>query len=236
MRAAPGARRGDGRGEGEVVAVWDRAVRLTHWAVVALFALMWWTGKTGRMDLHKLAGYALLALVLFRLIWGVVGSSTARFSSFVRGPVAVARYAAGLVTGRVRTVVIGHNPMGGWSVVALLTGLTLSLATGLFAEDTDGLESGPLASRASYAVTSAAATWHGRLFDALLVLAGLHLAAIVFYAVVKRDDLVSPMLRGVRSAPAGAAPMRPAGAGRLLVSAAVAVAVAAWIAVGLKPL
>ena len=223
----------DGR---ERIAVWDAPVRLVHWGVVGLFAAMWWTGKTGHMDQHKLAGYALLALVTFRLVWGFTGSTTARFASFVRGPVTVARYAAALVTGRVKTFVVGHNPMGGWSVVALLALLALSLGTGLFAEDTDGLESGPLASRASYAVTSGAATWHGRLFDALLVLAALHLCAIVFYALVRRDDLVSPMVRGSRLAPAGTASMRPAGPWRLLVSAGAAVGLAVWTACGFKPL
>lgn len=219
----------------ERVAVWDAPVRFVHWAVVVLFAVMWWTGKTGRMETHKLAGYALLGLIVFRIAWGFAGSSTARFSSFVRGPVAVARYAVRLAMGRVQTFVVGHNPMGGWSVVALLTLLLLSLGTGLFAEDTDGLESGPLASRASYAVTHAAATWHGRLFDALLVLAALHLGAILFYALVKRDDLVSPMVRGSRLAPLGAEPMRAAAWPRLAVAAGVAVAVALWTAFGLKP-
>ena len=223
----------DGR---ERIAVWDAPVRLVHWAVVVLFGLMWWTGKTGHMDQHKLAGYALLALVVFRLLWGFAGSTTARFASFVRGPVTMARYAAGLATGRVKTFVVGHNPMGGWSVVALLTLLALSLGTGLFAEDTDGLESGPLAARASYAVTSGAATWHGRLFDALLVLTALHLGAIVFYAVFKRDDLVSPMVRGSKLGPAGTSSMRPAGLARLLLSAAAAVGLAVWTAYGFKPL
>lgn len=223
-------------GERRRVAVWDAPVRLTHWAVAALFALMWWTGETGRMELHKLAGCALLALVLFRVLWGFVGSDTARFSSFVRGPADVARYARALIGGRVQTFVAGHNPMGGWSVTALLVLLSLAIGTGLFAEDTDGLESGPLAARASYAVTSGAAVWHGRLFDALLVLVGLHLAAIAFYAVVKRDDLVSPMVRGSKLAPVGTGPMRPAGRAMLAACAAVSAAAAAWIASGLKPL
>ena len=223
----------DGR---ERVAVWDLPVRLTHWAVVVVFALMWWTGKTDRLELHRLAGYALLALVLFRLLWGVAGSDTARFAGFVRGPLTVARYAWRLATGRVQTFVAGHNPMGGWSVVALLALLTLCIGTGLFAEDTDGVASGPLASRASYDVTSAAATWHGRLFDGLLVLAALHLGAIAFYAVVKRDDLVSPMVRGSKLAPVGTAPIRPAGPLRLLACAAVALGLAVWTAYGFKPL
>ncbi len=226
--AAPGAR--------TRVAIWDAPVRLVHWAVVIAFGLLWWSGETGRLGLHKTCGFVLLALLAFRLVWGVAGSSTARFASFVKGPATVARYAAALARGRVQSFVAGHNPMGGWSVVAMLALLLADIACGLFVEDTDGLESGPLAARVSYDLGRAAAHWHGLLFNALLVLAGLHLAAIGYYAIVKRDDLVSPMVRGSKLAPVGTEPLRPGGLGRLAASAGAAAAVAIWAAYGFKPL
>ena len=96
------------------IAVWDAPVRIVHWAIVIAFAALWWTGQSGALGWHKVAGFALLGLVVFRLIWGVAGSSTARFTSFVRGPVSVARYAASLFRCGAKEASVGHNPMGGW--------------------------------------------------------------------------------------------------------------------------
>ena len=121
------------------VPVWDWPTRAFHWAIVLIVPAMWATHKLERMDVHILLGQAMLGLVLFRLIWGLIGSSTARFSGFVRGPRAVARYLAG----RGGTV-FGHNPLGGWSVLAMLPLLAVQVGLGLFATDEDGLVSGPL--------------------------------------------------------------------------------------------
>src|ERR1041384_7437303 len=100
---------------GPKVQVWDLPVRLFHWAIVLLVPALWWTAENERLDLHITLGTAMLALVLFRLLWGIFGSSTARFAGFVRGPFGVMRYLSGRERGG-----IGHNPLGGWSVLAML--------------------------------------------------------------------------------------------------------------------
>ena len=217
------------RAEDRYVAIWDWPVRLVHWAIATLFAVQWWAAETGHFDWHVRFGIVFLGLIVFRLLWGVFGSSTARFVHFVRGPLAVGCYAARLLRREPSEVVIGHNALGGWSVIAMLALLLLQVALGLFAVDTDGLNSGPLAAKVSFEQGRWAAHMHGLVFDALLVLVALHVAAIAFYLVVRRDNLVGAMLTGRRMAPAAAAPMSRAAGWRLLACVAAAVA-AMWLA------
>jgi cytochrome b len=216
------------------VGVWDAPVRIVHWLIALAMPALWWTAERDQLEWHRRLGYLVLALVVFRLIWGFAGASTARFAGFVRGPRAVADYARRLIRGE-RVETVGHNPMGGWSVVALIGLLTAEVALGLFSVDVDGLESGPLSALVSFDAGRLAAHWHHWLFNALLALIGLHLTAIAFYGLVKRDNLVRPMLTGSRPAADGAAqPMTAAPAWRALVAAAGAAALAVWIARGLR--
>jgi cytochrome b len=97
------------------VRVWDIPTRVVHWTMVLLFAFSWWSAEEGNLEWHRWSGYALTALVVFRLFWGFFGGSTARFSHFVRGPGAVVGYLRGRWDGPP-----GHNPVGGWSVVLML--------------------------------------------------------------------------------------------------------------------
>lgn len=174
-----------------------------------------------------LAGTVVLGLLLFRLIWGLIGSSTARFSSFVRGPRAIMSYLNG------RAVhVLGHNPLGGWSVIAMLAALAVQVGLGLFASDEDGLDSGPLAYLVSYERSAEIADLHETGFEILLVLIGIHIAAILYYAAVKRDDLVRPMLTGSRNVPTGVEPMQKASPLRFAIAAFLAASIALWIANG----
>ncbi|MES1262768.1 MAG: cytochrome b/b6 domain-containing protein, partial [Peristeroidobacter soli] len=135
--------------------VWDLPTRLTHWLFVIGLGVSWWTAETGRLEWHRWSGYALLALVSFRLYWGFVGSSTARFRNFVRGPRAIAAY---LRDGNGTS--IGHNPLGALSVLALLGLLLAQIVLGLFAVDVDGIESGPLSLYVSFETGRACAEWH----------------------------------------------------------------------------
>lgn len=121
------------RGHGSLrpVRVWDVPTRLFHWALVGLVGYLWWTGENGPMEYHMLTGYAVLALILWRLMYGLIGSTTARFTDFVKGPSAVIGYlktafGKGGNAGAKRYV-LGHNPAGGWMVVLLLL-LVLSQA------------------------------------------------------------------------------------------------------------
>lgn len=213
------------------VRLWDQPIRIVHWSFVLLLPLMWWTEKTDRMDLHKLLGYALLALLLFRLFWGIAGSSTARFRQFVVGQAAVVAYVRTFLGSRYEPAA-GHNPLGGWSTIALLGLLALQVGLGLIAVDEDGIVSGPLADYVSFATSEAARDWHEQVFDILLVFIGLHVAAIAFYTLVKRDNLIGPMLSGRKRFAAAVEPPRFAPAWRAVVGLIASAAIAWWIAEG----
>ena len=176
------------------VPVWDVPVRLVHWLMVLSVAGAWWTADTGRMDWHQYCGYALLALVSFRVYWGFLGSSTARFSQFMRGPREIVNYLKGR-----RAHVPGHNPLGALSVVALLALLLTQVVLGLFTVDVDGIESGPLSTYVSFDAGRLAANWHDKLFDVLLWLIGLHIAAVLYYVLIRKENLIGPMLSGKRA-------------------------------------
>ena len=210
------------------IAIWDLPTRIFHWLIVLLIPAMWWTAEEEMMDLHILLGQTVLGLLLFRVFWGLIGSSTARFGSFVKGPRAILRYLRGERDGRV-----GHNPLGALSVVAMLLILAAQVGLGLFASDEDGLYQGPLSHLVSYETAETLTERHETMFNILLVFIGLHLAAILFYRFVKRDDLVAPMVTGGRAGEAGEAPMAPAPAWRFFAAAGLAAALAWWIGTGL---
>ena len=208
------------------IQVWDAPVRLVHWLVVLLVGVMWWTAETGRMDYHRYSGYVLLGLVTFRVYWGILGSSTARFSQFVRGPRAIAAYLRSQ-----SPVAPGHNPLGALSVIALLTLLLTQITLGLFAVDIDGIESGPLSTYVSFDAGRACAEWHGALFNILLGLISLHVVAVLFYVFYKRENLLAAMVHGKRDFAADhVQPTRFASATRLIIGIIIATAFAYAVA------
>jgi len=179
------------------VRLWDGPTRLVHWALAILVGVSWWTHEIGRMDWHRWSGYAILGLLVFRIFWGFAGGTTARFASFLKGPGAVAAYARTLL--RPGTAALpGHNPIGGWSVAAMLLALVAQVVFGLFAVDVDGIESGPFSQYVSFDLGRSFAEWHEISFNILLALIVLHLLAVVFYLVVRRDNLISAMVTGRR--------------------------------------
>jgi cytochrome b len=175
--------------------VWDAPVRLFHWLIVVLLGFSWWSGEQHEMEWHRWSGYVVLAALIFRFYWGFVGGRTARFAQFLRGPRAALAYARSLGV-RPYAGTPGHNPIGGWSVVLMLATLTVMVVAGLFAVDVDGLESGPLSDYVDFDQGRAAAAVHHLVFNILLALVVLHVAAIVFYYVRLRHDLVTPMIHG----------------------------------------
>ena len=199
------------------VRVWDLPVRLFHWAIVLLVPALWATHQWELMDVHILLGEIMLGLVLWRLLWGVLGGSTARFAGFVKGPGAVLRYLSGRA-GRS----FGHNPVGGWSVVAMLLLLVTQVGLGLFAIDEDALYGGPLSHLVSYETARTLAHRHETVFWILVGLIAVHVLAILYYLVVKRDDLVTPMITGRRAAEESETALVPAPLWRFLVSVTVA--------------
>ena len=204
------------------VRVWDVPTRLIHWLIVLLVAASWWTGDTGRMDWHRYSGYLLLGLISFRIYWGLVGASTARFRQFVRGPQVVLSY----LRGRWETLP-GHNPLGALSTLVLLALLAAQVVLGLFAVDVDGIESGPLSNHVSFATGRACAKLHHQLFDVLLVLIAAHVAAVLFYVVVKKQNLIAAMFTGKREYAQDLQPVVNASKLRLI-SGAIIVAALTW--------
>lgn len=200
------------------VRVWDLPTRLFHWALVALVTTSFVTGKIGgnAMTWHVYSGYAILALVAFRIVWGFVGGRESRFATFVKGPVAVLRHARTLAD-RAASRHAGHNPLGGWSVVLMIAALATQAVTGLFASD-DIFVEGPLAAKVSGATVTLATRIHNWNEWVLIVLVTLHVAAIAFYALFKRENLVHPMVTGRKSldGPAADTPNRTALAAVLL--------------------
>lgn len=178
--------------------VWDLPTRIFHWALLCLIIAMVATGLIGgnAMAWHFRFGYAVLSLLLFRLVWGVVGGRWSRFASFIYAPGTVVRYLKG--QGRPEHSV-GHNPLGAGSVFALLFFLFAQVGTGLFSDD-DIASSGPLSKFVSNAMVSSLTGYHKNVGKyILLALVLLHVAAIVFYLLKKKENLIGPMVHGDKS-------------------------------------
>ena len=208
--------------------VWDLPTRLFHWSLVALIAFSWWSAENDELDMHVWSGMAVLTLLLFRLLWGFFGSSTARFTSFVRGPRMVVDYLRGAWKG------IGHSPLGALSVLALLGASAIEVVTGLFSMDEDGLVSGPLARLITMDFSDEIAELHEEFFNVLLALVLLHVAAIIYYRL-RGKRLVGAMITGRGEVEADVQPMRPGKWWAALICVAVAVAVTRWIIAGAPP-
>jgi cytochrome b len=176
--------------------VWDLPTRLFHWTLVALILLQFLSGDFGLipMSWHYWVGYATLALVVFRVLWGFAGSHTSRFASFLRGPGAVAHYARETAAGR-HVQVIGHNPVGGWSVLLMLLSILAQSITGLFSSD-DLEEAGPLVDRVSEATVEWMTRVHHLNRWLLVLLIVLHVGAVLMHWVIRRDNLVAAMIHG----------------------------------------
>jgi cytochrome b len=184
------------------VKVWDAPVRLFHWALVLLVVFMYVSAqlKGDWMTWHMRSGYAILALVFFRVLWGFAGSSTARFSSFLAGPAVCLRFAKRLLK-REPVAFASHNPLGGWMVVGLLLALLVQAGTGLFANDDIATE-GPLAGLVSKEMSDRLSTIHYWNFNGLLLLAGLHIAAVLYHWGMMKENLIGAMFTGVKRLPA----------------------------------
>ncbi len=217
-----------------IVRVWDVPTRLFHWSLVALVVASVVTGQfdsilgPATLEWHRRSGLAILGLLLFRILWGFAGGTHARFASFLRGPREVVGYAKALVSGRETGESAGHNPLGGWSVLAMLCALALQAGTGLFLVQEDYGFEGPLARHVSRAATERLAAFHEANFYVIATLVALHVAAVVYYTVAKRQDLIGAMLTGRKRLDARRAAEESRGGGPV-VAAAVAFAAAAAI-------
>jgi cytochrome b len=173
--------------------VWDIPTRIFHWTLVILFGFSWWSAEAGLMDWHQRSGLMLCWIVLFRIIWGFVGSNTARFAEFLRNPTDAIVYLKipAIWNG------LGHNPIGGWSTLFLILLVSIQVGTGVYSVDVDGIESGPLSYLVTFDRGRIFAALHHFNFNVLLMLAGIHILAIAFYLVVKGKNLTKTMITGM---------------------------------------
>jgi cytochrome b len=204
--------------KGDQIKVWDLAVRTFHWSLVVFFIVAYLTGEEEN-QLHNQAGYVVLALIVFRIIWGVIGPRYARFQNFVHSPGHTLAYACSLLSGNPRHY-LGHNPLGGWMVVALLVSLLLTTWSGLELEASVGR--GPLAENL-HAIQSVYADedrherekehereedregnefWeelHEALANLTVMLVFIHVAGVLFSSFVHRENLTRSMMTGYKS-------------------------------------
>jgi cytochrome b len=179
--------------------IWDLPIRLFHWLLVLLLGFMWLSGHQRWLEYHMLSGYAILSLLLWRIAWGFIGSDTARFRFFLKSPVEAVRHLLH-ITKREPDTEIGHNAAGGWMVLVLLGLLLAQVFTGLAANDDIAFE-GPLARLVGKEWSNWLTGRHHFLFQLIQIAAGLHILAILTYAVLKRHDLVRPMITGKKRMP-----------------------------------
>ncbi|MES2147885.1 MAG: cytochrome b/b6 domain-containing protein [Pseudomonadota bacterium] len=213
------------------VAVWDLPIRLFHWVLVGLIGFSFYAVKSGHVDWHIYSGFAILSLLIFRLLWGVVGSSTARFANFVRGPSTVLAYLRGSSGWKGA----GHTPLGALSVLALLGALLVQVGLGLFAVDGDGLNEGPLAHFISVDSSDRMRGLHEAWFTIVLAMIVLHLGAILFYRLFRKQKLTSAMITGSDDLDPQAVPIRPGKYWVALICLIAGIALTRWIIAGVPP-
>jgi cytochrome b len=220
------------RGEGDVTVetkVWDLPTRLFHWALALTLVGSLLTVRAHDMRLHALCGYTALTLVLFRILWGLIGSESARFASFLRGPGAVIAHLRALFS-RTPDHETTHNALGGWAVLLMLALVLAQATTGLFAND-DIAFRGPLFPLVGKEMSDRLTTWHYRISDLLLILVIVHVVAVFAYRLAGHQ-LIEAMVTGVKRLPVGTRAPRQAG----LLPAVIALAIAAgtvWAVVNL---
>ncbi|MCF7766063.1 cytochrome b/b6 domain-containing protein [Achromobacter pulmonis] len=173
------------------IRIWDLPTRLFHWALVVCIVGAFVSVKLGGlyMDWHVRFGCAALGLIIFRVLWGLIGPRYARFTQFVRGPLAVARYLKGAAAPA------GHNPLGALSVLALLLAIGFQAVSGLFTTD-DIMTQGPLFGHVSESTASLLTSWHKLNEWVIIGLVALHLLAVAWYALVRRKRLVRAIITG----------------------------------------
>jgi cytochrome b len=180
------------------IRVWDLPTRLFHWTLALLILALVITGNVGgnAMVWHFRCGYAVLSLLLFRLLWGFVGGHWSRWQQLSCTPAALRQYFSARSSPQ---RFLGHNPMGSLSVIALMSLLLLQVATGLFSDD-EIANAGPLTVWVSENVVSITTHWHKGLGKGLvLLLVATHVGAILWYFIKKKDNLSRAMLWGDKS-------------------------------------
>jgi cytochrome b len=190
------------------VRAWDLPTRLFHWALVFCIASAWVSFQFANaladptLRWHRWNGYAILVLVVFRVLWGFVGGSTSRFSAFLTWPWNALRYLASALSGRDKKGYLGHNPAGTWMIIVLFLAVAAQAMLGLFTLEHNELTAGPLQRLIldDERLTKLVQSLHGRGFYVLLGLIALHVAVNLIYQFVMRDKLIAAMVTGRKPA------------------------------------
>lgn len=210
--------------------VWDAPIRLFHWGVVILIVVSYVSIELGWMHIHLLSGYTMLAALLFRLVWGFAGSDTARFSKFLKSPIAGLVHLSDMFR-REEDTEIGHNAAGGWMVLLMLLLLAVQVGAGLCANtDDDYMVNGPLAKYVGKAWSDELSRVHAFNFYLILAVIALHLLAITVHAVFKKQNLLRLMITGKKRLPGAMRAPRLASPLRAIVVFVVAAGIAAAVA------
>lgn len=203
---ASDARVRPGVGRSDFVRAWDAPTRIFHWLLVVLVAIAWATYEYSEalgdpvLKWHRWTGLLILTLLVWRLLWGLFGSSTARFSSFIPAPSKLVSYASSVRHGR-EAKYLGHNPLGALMIVALLALLLTQATLGLFTVEHNDLTAGPLYLYLSEEGRKTATSWHRYLFEEVtLWLIGIHILANLAYALLRREPLIWAMFTGRKPA------------------------------------
>ena len=177
------------------VKVWDLPTRLFHWLLVASVIFMFVSAKMGGswLQWHLRCGLFLLALILFRIVWGFIGSDTARFTQFVKSPKHIIRYIKGEISENEQP---GHNPLGALMVVALILSVLFQVLTGLFSPDENSYMYDGFLYKLAGDNASKIRGIHLMFANILMILAIIHFVVVLFYRVVKRHNLITPMITG----------------------------------------
>ncbi|MCK0127924.1 cytochrome b/b6 domain-containing protein [Erythrobacter sp. F6033] len=215
-----------------LIKVWDLPLRLTKWSFVGLVAAMWYTAENSLWYWHTRLGMVLFALLIFRIIWGFIGTRTARFRQFVRSPPAALAYLRGKETG----FTIGHNPLGAFAVLALIAVMLAQVMMGLFAGDPYDGATGPLNSLVGVMTADTITDLHEDFLWVVLGMAGLHIIAVSIYTFIKRANLIGPMITGKREELGSVEGIEAVPWGRAAIAFAVSTGLALWIWLGAPPL
>lgn len=215
------------------VRIWDWPVRCTHWSFALLLPAMYVTADNSQWGWHMRLGHVLLALIIFRVIWGIIGTDTARFSTFVKGPATLIEYLRG---GYPHKEHKGHNPLGALAVLALL-GFTLAqVSMGLFAGDPFDGATGPLNPLVGVGTADFLTDTHEWFYWVVFGMIGLHITAVGLYGAFQAQNLIGPMVGGKGEKALSVEDNPPAQWGRALGALAVSAGIALWIYSGALPL
>ena len=209
----------------ETVLIWDIAIRSFHFLLVLLLAFSVWTGIQGGiyLEYHFLSGYCILCLVIFRVLWGVWGSTTALFKSFVKTPRTVAKFLLEIVRGTAPPSA-GHNPAGGYMVITLLITIFCQTITGLFSDD-QIFNAGPLRSFIQADTAGMLTNWHHITFDILVVLSAIHVFAILWHEWILDERLIISMITGKKEKGKGSERIIFASHRRLLIALTISIVI-----------